>query len=104
MSPQRIQLQRARGWRMPAGTVKVDRSTRYGNPFRIGDDGVPDAAAAVRLFAKLLDRQEELASSTDLFVFTKARLVQDLAGRNLACWCRPGEPCHADVLLKVANS
>lgn len=34
--PQRIQLKRTKGWRMPPGTVKVDRSTRWGNPFRIG--------------------------------------------------------------------
>lgn len=26
-----------------------------------------------------------------------------LAGKNLACWCKPGEPCHADVLLELAN-
>jgi hypothetical protein len=27
-----------------------------------------------------------------------------LAGRDLACWCRPGEPCHADVLLALVNA
>jgi hypothetical protein len=26
-----------------------------------------------------------------------------LRGKNLACWCKPGEPCHADVLLEIAN-
>jgi len=44
MMPSRIQLSRRRGWRLPATAVKVDRSTRWGNPFRIGDEGVPDAA------------------------------------------------------------
>jgi hypothetical protein len=34
--PERIQLQRRAGWRMPANTVKVDRSTRWGNPMRTG--------------------------------------------------------------------
>jgi len=29
--------------------------------------------------------------------------IQDLKGKNLACWCKPGWPCHADVLLKIAN-
>lgn len=29
---------------------------------------------------------------------------RDLAGRDLACWCRPGDPCHADVLLDIANA
>lgn len=27
-----------------------------------------------------------------------------LRGKNLACWCKPGEPCHADVLLEIANA
>jgi hypothetical protein len=27
----------------------------------------------------------------------------ELRGKNLACWCKPGEPCHADVLLELAN-
>lgn len=26
-----------------------------------------------------------------------------LRGKNLACFCKPGAPCHADVLLEVAN-
>jgi hypothetical protein len=26
-----------------------------------------------------------------------------LRGRNLACWCKAGDPCHADVLLEMAN-
>lgn len=88
---------------MPANTVKVDRSTRWGNPFRVGDEGITDAATAVRLFEKLLDRQEDLAGSHTLFQFTDDRLALDLAGRNLACWCAPGDPCHADVLLRRAN-
>lgn len=29
---------------------------------------------------------------------------RELAGRDLACWCKPGDPCHADVLLEIANT
>jgi hypothetical protein len=29
--------------------------------------------------------------------------LSSLRGKNLACWCRAGTPCHADVLLEVAN-
>jgi len=32
-----------------------------------------------------------------------AEIVAVLKGKNLACWCKPGEPCHADVLLEIAN-
>lgn len=30
-------------------------------------------------------------------------IAEALRGKNLACWCKPGEPCHADVLLEIAN-
>lgn len=102
MKPQRIQLHRTPGWRMPANTLKVDRSTRWGNPFRVGDEGIPDGATAVRLFRKLLER-DDLGAHDELFVFTRERLRLDLGGKNLACWCRPADPCHADVLLQIAN-
>jgi hypothetical protein len=36
MMPERIQLKRTKGWRMPPNSVKVDRSTQWGNPFRVG--------------------------------------------------------------------
>jgi hypothetical protein len=86
---------------MPPNTVKVDRSTRFGNPFRVGEHAV-DAAAAVRLFGKLLN-DPGIAGTHDDFVFTRDRLRQDLGGKNLACWCPIGTPCHADVLLRFAN-
>jgi hypothetical protein len=31
------------------------------------------------------------------------KLQADLRGKNLACWCKIGEPCHGDFLLKLAN-
>jgi hypothetical protein len=87
---------------MPPNTVKVDRSTRWGNPLHVGDEGVSDAAAAVRLFGMLLD-DHRIADTDDVFVFTRDRLRLDLAGKNLGCWCPIGTPCHADVLLRIAN-
>ena len=29
--------------------------------------------------------------------------LADLAGHNLACWCKPDQPCHADTLIELAN-
>jgi hypothetical protein len=29
--------------------------------------------------------------------------MADLRGKNLACWCPLDQPCHADVLLEIAN-
>ena len=51
--PHRVQLRRAKGWRMPPDTVKVDRSTIWGNPFVVGRDG-GDRAECVARFARLL--------------------------------------------------
>lgn len=103
--PERIQLKRTKGWRMPPGAVKVDRSTKWGNPFKAGDvvhvgaafSGrdvrVRDAAHACLLFRRHLFNQR-----------SAAELIAPLRGKDLACWCKLGAPCHADVLLELANA
>ena len=85
MKPKRIQLSRKKGFKLPPNTVVVSRPSRWGNPFRVGIDGT--AAECVELY--------------------RANWPQDavlLRGKNLACWCKLGEPCHADALLEIANS
>lgn len=89
--PVRLQLSRRRGWRLPDNAVSVPRPTRWGNPFRIGVDG--DAAACVARF-----REWMLAEPARV---EAARA--SLRGRDLACWCALDAPCHADVLLELAN-
>jgi hypothetical protein len=98
--PVRVQLSRAKGWRMPPNTVKVDRSTRWGNPFPVGFE-YPTAADAVRRFRAAL-----VASDThpDSYCGQIVSGLADLRGKNLACWCPPDHPCHADVLLELANA
>lgn len=100
MKPVRVQLSRRKGWRMPANTVKVDRSTEWGNCFAIGDKlcsgTVRTAEQAVKLFREFLDRGIAPGEREQVF--------RDLRGKNLACWCKPGAPCHADVLLEIANA
>lgn len=111
MAPERIQLRRTKGFNLQGVSrdlnglyaMKVDRGTLWGNPFKVGKDGT--AEQCVRLFRKLLtDGNFDLGSNHKLFVFTAERLRKDLGGVNLACWCKPGAPCHADVLLEIANS
>jgi len=77
---------------MPAGAVYVGRPTRWGNPYRVQDYG---RAEAVRLHE---------ASLTNLAPALQAAHVAGLKGRDLACWCREGDLCHADTLLCLANS
>jgi hypothetical protein len=100
--PTRIQLSRAKGWRLPAGAVKVDRTTRWGNPFHHHGDGAPmDRALAVRLFERLLNEQGAWAMRGTVSTIDDAR--RELGGRTLACWCALDQPCHAEVLLRLAN-
>ena len=89
--PVRVQLSRKKGWRMPDNTVKVDRSTKWGNPFVVGEDAL-DARDAVIAF--------DVAVANQLIDYPNPL---DLRGKNLACWCALDAKCHADVLLRMAN-
>jgi Domain of unknown function (DUF4326) len=85
----RVQLKRVKGWRMPPNTAKVDRTTRWGNH--------PAAAASLRGLDAVNAFEEwvRLEASTEW----KQSALRALKGRNLACWCKSGEPCHAEFLL-----
>jgi hypothetical protein len=74
---------------MPENTVKVTRPSKWGNQFRVGIDG--DAWECVKCYR---------ASIGGLL---RIKIVQELRGKNLACWCALDSPCHADVLLQIAN-
>jgi hypothetical protein len=50
--PRRIQRKRTRGWVKPEGVRVVDRTTIFGNPYKVGEPGVPDQATAVRLYER----------------------------------------------------
>lgn len=104
MTPQRIRLSRAKGWRMPPDTVKVDRSTPWGNPFIVGQHGT--RAYCVQLFEHLLCGLVCVADNMAAQTAYRAMAARDrhlLRGKNLACWCPLDKPCHADVLLRLAK-
>lgn len=114
-APVRIQLRRTKGWRKPPNTVVVARPSLFGNPFTI-----KSAMEA----GYVLSEEEPLARQFVVDVFRDwladrgtywqsdqadkrradflARLPA-LRGKNLACWCPLNQPCHADVLLELAN-
>lgn len=105
-APIRIQLSRRKGWRMPENTVTVARPGPWGNPFVVGKHG--DAAYCVDLYKALLAGLLRVGADPDIKALERTRQfvadnVSELTGKNLACWCKPGKPCHADVLLKIAN-
>lgn len=103
MEPKRIQLKRTRGWKMPPNTVKVDRSTMWGNPFDVSNPP-HDVGDVVEWYRWWLNN--ELAAPWCKWAgpYVKMEARRHLRGKNLACWCKEGGPCHADVLLEIANS
>ena len=99
MTPMRIQRKRTKGWRMPANTVSVSRPSDWGNPFTVA--GYYAAGFSGDLTAARQACVDNFEDDLDDYFLELAK--HNLRGKNLACWCPLGEPCHADVLLKIAN-
>jgi hypothetical protein len=100
MMPHRVQLSRAKGWKMPPDTIRVDRATKFGNPFRVTTERNAQEAVneymnwltVPRYDCEMKERKQRILMS-----------LPELRGKNLACWCKPGAPCHADVLLNIVE-
>ena len=101
VTPRRVRLSTKKGWKIPENTVKVDRSTRWGNPFLVirASSGCMGrtAAQAVTEYERWLQN-----SDAGRMEVTSARIM--LRGKNLGCWCALDQPCHADTLLRIANA
>jgi hypothetical protein len=95
-APRRVQLRRTKGWRKPPDAVVVARPSRWGNPFTAEDAG-SRAAALVAFRTRLAGPPEVRHYPSD------EEIRAELRGRDLACWCPLDGPCHADVLLEIAN-
>jgi hypothetical protein len=110
-TPKRIQRKRTKGWKMPANTVYVGRDSKWGNPFSVERlmklwdwDKHTAQLEAVDLFREcLIDGDEPCCPEQAACIARIRRDIAELKGRNLACWCGPDQPCHADVLLELAN-
>jgi hypothetical protein len=126
--PVRVQRKRTKGWKMPENTVYVGRGTKWGNPFKIvpvkhgwhvvaEEDGkehvilkTDDYTKAVNLslesYQYWLMPYTNKDGDIDKFFLSTAQyesIVLELKGKNLACWCPLDKPCHADILLRLAN-
>ena len=107
-TPQRVQLSRKKGWRMPPNTISVARPGKWGNPFSVLPELAPgtpagryiamptveEAVAAYRLWLQIDPAGQQVAQQAHAL----------LRGHDLACWCRPGTPCHAQVLIDLVNA
>lgn len=88
---------------IPQGAIYVGRPTKWGNPFSHIRDKNTTAAYIVETI-------EEAVMMYSRWIQTKPHLLEalpELRGKNLVCWCSsPSKrgPCHAHILIKLANS
>lgn len=124
MQPIRVQRQRTKGYKLPKNTVCVNRPLKYGNPLKLLN-GIIYVDAGWR--RKILDKwvyyqrgdinkllyvYEHIVKGTqfqnqDLQYWSdkyKIYNLKELKNKNLACFCKIGEKCHGDILLKIANN
>jgi hypothetical protein len=122
--PIRVQRSRKKGSKLPPNTVCVTRGTKYGNPFKVVKLGYewgiypfhPEyhrlyntkreaTLASIELYKKSLLNYTHGGSTKDMIIDLAVieSIQNDLKGKNLACFCKLDEPCHADFLLKIAN-
>lgn len=122
----RVQRKRTKGWKMPENTKYVGRPTKWGNPLRLQGDMIyidashrrtilnpwvlchgmefGDIDDVIYLYKKLWDgtkfQNKDMQYWADIF---SGLDLNELKGKNLACFCSLSVPCHADYLLKIAN-
>lgn len=119
--PVRLQLSRRKGFDLQAlsqatnglPAVNVARPGKWGNPFLVHPNqepgrswsaghyvSVPTVEDAIDCFREMLSISNAAEGSRAHGMHTE---LHKLRGKNLACWCALGAPCHADVLLEIAN-
>lgn len=99
---ERIQRKRTKGWKMPPNTVYVGRPTKWGNPFVMDGEGSDWAVKEFRVWLSRLSMR-----LNGVYHEERNAILNHLGylrGKNLACWCPLDQPCHADVLLELANA
>jgi hypothetical protein len=112
--PERIQLSRKRGWRMPENTVSVARPGPFCNPFtpkgcrEAGYEGTEDeirerCVEAFRVWLGPHWRENWDGEESEKRRAVVLERLPELRGKNLGCWCKVGKKCHADILIEKAN-
>jgi len=110
IKPVRIQRSRQKKQVSPNGLpiVYAGRPSKWGNPFKVGDtitksiqykNSVRIWNIKLKTIRQVLKYYNEAITDNELLNLD----LSDLKGKNLSCWCKIGEPCHADILLKLAN-
>lgn len=105
--PKRIQRKRTPGWKTPPNTVYVGRPTKWGNPYEVGkcyhDQDTGETWEHISQNTAVEFYKEAILNKYPSAKITVEDIVRELKGKDLACWCKEGEVCHADFLLEIAN-
>lgn len=98
--PVRVQRKRTKGFKLPPDVVCVTRPGKWGNPF----DTAEHFQTVLNHIVERLPI-EQLACGYDEYIAMReiADNLNELRGKDLACWCTLGKACHADVLIEFAN-
>ena len=94
LQPRRVQQSRKKGYKLPANTVVVSRPSRWGNPFKVDADCPIEVA---------ISKYQAWLKTDPKGIKTLNAAKIELRRKNLACWCKPGSPCHGDLLLRLVN-
>lgn len=123
MRPVRLRPSRVKGFNLQEHSRAVNglpavncaRPSKFGNPFTVKQAReiglrVSDAQLAehcVRCFKEWLKsggtNMYWMGAKADVAKAKIRVFMPQLRGKNLACWCALDAPCHADVLLELAN-
>lgn len=117
--PKRIQRKRTKGWRLPDGVVYVGRGSKLGNPYKVIKKKTGGFSVKLvdvgrkRRTHKVYEQHfpdKRLAIENSMAMYRKYTVpyipglyLHNLKSKDLACWCPLDQPCHADVLLELAN-
>ena len=97
---------------MPENTIYVGRPTKWGNPFRIVK--LPDGYWSVKTsyedcrpaYKTKLEAANDAIKCYKILVKQQGNFyfpLEEIKGKNLACFCSLSEPCHVDVLLELCQ-
>jgi len=95
--PIRFLRKRSRGWRLPSDAVYVGRPTRWDNPYKVGEPNPDKPGSELTAKDAVFLYESYVCNDPDFQLL----IINYLRGKDLACWCKLDQPCHADILLRV---
>ena len=87
----RIQRKRVKGWRIPENCIYIGRPSKWGNPYKIDEDGTREEVL------------QKYRNYLEVALLYNPHLLDELKGKDICCWCRLDQKCHGDIILEFLN-